>query len=254
MLYIHLILGEKSSDPDSPAYVPTLFTFTDSPAKCQAENNLKRWEAVQRRRQLRESQLEVDVDTEGNEGPIDSIVITDTHRSLCIQTDLTMLDLHSMEHDNQKRIEELQVLRNINSGYLRKEQLESKPDLLSFYTGLGNFSILMALFEFVSKGVEHTAHHKLSMFECFLMTLMKLRLNLSHYDLGFRFGICKATVGRIFKKWIFLMNSKMGTTLIKWPSREAIRQTMPFCFRVHDGLRVTAIIDCFELYIEKPST
>ena len=147
----------------------------------QAENNLKRWEAVQRRRQLRESLLEVDVDTEGNEGPIDSIVITDTHQSLCIQTDLTMLDLHSMEHDNQKWIEELQVLRNINSGYPRKEQLDSKPDLLSFYIGLGNFSILMALFKF---GVEHTAHHKLSMFECFLMTLMKLRLNLSHYDLG----------------------------------------------------------------------
>ena len=109
-----------------------------------------------------------------------------------------MLDLYSMVHDNQKWMEELQVLQNINSGYLRKEQLESKPVLLSFYTGLGNFSILMALFEFASKGVEHTGHHKLSMFECFLMTLMKLRLNSSHYDLGFQFGICKATVGKIF--------------------------------------------------------
>ena len=28
---------------------------------------------------------------------------------------------------------------------------------------------------------------------------------------------------------------------------------MPFCFRVHYGLRVVAIIDCFELFIEKPS-
>ena len=28
---------------------------------------------------------------------------------------------------------------------------------------------------------------------------------------------------------------------------------MPFCFRVHYGLKVTAIIDCFELFIEKPS-
>ena len=31
-----------------------------------------------------------------------------------------------MEHDNQKQMEELQVLQNINSGYPRKEQLESK--------------------------------------------------------------------------------------------------------------------------------
>ena len=45
----------------------------------------------------------------------------------------------------------------------------------------------------------------------------------------------------------------MGTTLIKWPTREAIQRTMPFCFRVHYGLKVTAIIDWFELFIEKPS-
>lgn len=52
----------------------------------------------------------------------------------------------------------------------------------------------------------------------------------------------------------FLMNSRLGTTLIKWPSRDAIQRTMPFCFRVHYGLKVTAIIDCFELFIEKPSS
>ena len=28
---------------------------------------------------------------------------------------------------------------------------------------------------------------------------------------------------------------------------------MPFCFQVNYGLRVTSIIDCFELFIEKPS-
>ena len=83
--------------------------------------------------------------------------------------------------------------------------------------------------------------------------IMKLRLNLNHFDLAFRFGISQTTVGRIFKKWIFLAYSRMGTTLIKWPTREAIQRTMPFCFRVHYGLKVTAIIDCFELFIEKPS-
>lgn len=45
----------------------------------------------------------------------------------------------------------------------------------------------------------------------------------------------------------------MSSSLIKWPSREALHRTMPFCFRVHYGLRVTAIIDCFEIFIEKPS-
>ena len=41
--------------------------------------------------------------------------------------------------------------------------------------------------------------------------------------------------------------------LIKWPDRECLQKTMPFCFRHHYGLRVVSIIDCFELFIEKPS-
>ena len=111
----------------------------------------------------------------------------------------------------------------------------------------------MAVFEFVAKDLHHSGHHKLAEFDCFLLTIMKLRLNLNHYDLAFRFGICQTTAGRIFKKWIFLMHSRMGDTLIKWPSRESLQRTMPFCFRAHYGLKVTAIIDCFELFIEKPS-
>ena len=49
------------------------------------------------------------------------------------------------------------------------------------------------------------------------------------------------------------MNVKMSDVLIKWLDREALQITTPFCFHVHYGLYVTAIIDCFELYIEKPS-
>ena len=41
--------------------------------------------------------------------------------------------------------------------------------------------------------------------------------------------------------------------LITWPDREALQRTMPFCFRPNYGLKVTSIIDCFELFIEKPS-
>ena len=41
--------------------------------------------------------------------------------------------------------------------------------------------------------------------------------------------------------------------LIKWPSRDSLQSTMPFCFRVHYGLTVVAIIDCLEVFIEKPS-
>ena len=48
------------------------------------------------------------------------------------------------------------------------------------------------------------------------------------------------------------MDNKIKDALIKWLSREALQRTMLFCFRAHYGLRVVAIIECFELFIEKP--
>lgn len=41
--------------------------------------------------------------------------------------------------------------------------------------------------------------------------------------------------------------------LLTWPDRESLRKTMPSCFRPNYGLKVTSIIDCFELFIKKPT-
>ena len=43
---------------------------------------------------------------------------------------------------------------------------------------------------------------KLCKFEYFTLTLMKLRLNASNYDLAFRFGINDSSVCHVFSKWI----------------------------------------------------
>ena len=243
-----LSVGARSADKDSPAYVPTLFSFSGSPAKCKGERNLQRWESAKRRRTMApEDDLQEEV-------AIDTMVVSETHRSLSVQTEQRGQDIDNLISDNQKRAEEIQALKQSNNGgYPSKQELENDTKLLTFYTGFECLTVLMAVFEFVAKDLHHSGHHKLAEFDCFLLTMMKLRLNLNHYDLAFRFGICQTTAGRIFKKWIFLMHSRMGNSLIKWPSRESLQRTTPFCFRVHYGLKVTAIIDCFELFIEKPS-
>lgn len=40
---------------------------------------------------------------------------------------------------------------------------------------------------------------------------------------------------------------------IKWPDREHLWKTMPMCFQYTFGRNVTVIIDCFEVFIEKPT-
>ena len=41
--------------------------------------------------------------------------------------------------------------------------------------------------------------------------------------------------------------------LIFWPERDQLWKTMPVCFQCLFGKKVTVIIDCFEVFIEKPS-
>ena len=110
----------------------------------------------------------------------------------------------------------------------------------------------MAIFKLVSTIIPDGGAAKLGKFEYFILTLMKLRLNASNYDLGFRFGISESSVSRVFSKWIEALDVRLSF-LVTWPDRESLQKTMPFCFRPNYGLRVTSFIDCFELFIEKPS-
>ena len=41
----------KSDDPQSPAYIPTIFSFTSSPLKRKANRDLLRYQAIKRREQ-----------------------------------------------------------------------------------------------------------------------------------------------------------------------------------------------------------
>ena len=81
---------------------------------------------------------------------------------------------------------------------------------------------------------------------------MRLRFNLSVQDLAYRFNISKSTVSRTFKTVIAVMFDCMHP-LLMWPDMDSLRLTMPMVFRRHYGLRVVVIIDCFEVFCDKPS-
>ena len=133
--------------------MPNLCSFNDTPAKYKAEKDLARWEAAERRRLSKDL---ITISTEpkeeetnyssDEEGEIDGVIVTNIHRSLTIQIDLTLQDLRNMEFNNQKHIE-VCTLQGHNSEYPSKEQLQGNSKLLLFYTGLQSFTIFMAIFE-----------------------------------------------------------------------------------------------------------
>ena len=70
-------------------------------------------------------------------------------------------------------------------------------------------------------------------------------------DLADRFGAHSVSVSRLFKDVLYLLYECLKFLII-WPEREAIRKTLPVAFR-EECPSCTCIIDCFKVFIEKPS-
>ena len=124
-------------------------------------------------------------------------------------------------------------------------------DKIRFYTGLPSMEVLMVVFEHVSPHVTRQTQ-SLSRFQEFIIVLMKLRLNVPLQDLAYRFVVSVSTISRIFSHWIVLMDTRLFP-FVYWPDRDQLWRTMPQCFQYAFGKKTTVVIDCFEVFIEKPS-
>lgn len=120
-----------------------------------------------------------------------------------------------------------------------------------FYTGLPAYDVLQTVYKYVLPFVVRKSP-TLSKFQEFVLTLMKLKLNMPMQDLAYRFGISLPTVSRIFLAWMVVLDVRLAP-LIRWPEREDLWRTMPQCFQVAFGNKTTVIIDCFEVFITRPS-
>ncbi len=132
-----------------------------------------------------------------------------------------------------------------------EDYFRDSEDKVRFYTGLPEFNVLKHVVDFVSPHVTRRSK-TLSPFQECVLVLMKLRLNVPSQDLAYRFDISLPTVSRIFSSWIVVLDTKLSN-LIYWPESEELWHTMPVCFQYSFGNKTTVIIDCFEVFIERPS-
>ena len=133
-----------------------------------------------------------------------------------------------------------------------EDYFKDSDDKTRFYTGLPDFHLLTKTFKFVSPYVTKRTK-TLSLFQKFVMVLIKLRLNVPNLDLAYRFEVSLSTVSRVFKAWMEVLDVRLSP-LISWPEREELWRTMPRCFQYTFGKALTTIIiDCFEIYIDRPS-
>lgn len=170
------------------------------------------------------------------------------------QTQMSCSDVVQLEEGLRDANEEIYQLREkVNTLTLNEDSFKNNDEKVKYYTGLPNFALLMTIFNFVAPHVASTHKNVLSKFQELLIVLMRLRLNLGFQDLAYRFGISVSTASRIFDRWLPIMDARISH-LVFWPEREMLQKTMPISFRQAFGNKVAVIIDCFEVFIDTPST
>lgn len=191
----------------------------------------------------------------------------------------------SMVESYVKKVNKLTKQLNNLKQCLRKEKVKNekmKPfttasittdEKMNFYTGITSIAMFNAIFTtmkpflrkldywqgnktFLSTKVRRrkSTQKKLSPKNAMLLTLMRLRLGLLNEDLADRFGISKATCCNTFKTWIRFLSETLGKGLVKWLPKESIQENMPRIFRKAGHGNVRVVIDCSEVFIERPKS
>ena len=240
--------------------MPSTFSHTKSPEKRKSEDSLKHFHRreAQKKRRIEEQKRQVAVGAlMSMSSETDEHMETDEHTetgSTCeasTQTDMTLADLSALDTECQNlRSENIKLKTKADSSHLLGEKsFMNNPDKVKCFTGLPNFAILMAIFNIIKPDFgERTA---MSPFHQFLMTCMRMRLNLTVQFCAYLFGVSVSTASRNFNDVINILDKKVVPLLIVWPGREALRQSLPTAFR-GTFMKCVSIIDCFEIFIDKP--
>ena len=141
----------------------------------------------------------------------------------------------------------------LQSRVISERFLSNDDKAVKYYTGLSSYEMLKCIFDFVTIGLPAGFFAcTCSPFEQYIIILMKLRLNLGDQDLAYRFGIHQSTVSRYFNKWLDVLYKKLSV-FVCWPERDQLMKTMPMEFR-SNFRKCVIIIDCFEVFIERPTS
>ena len=101
-----------------------------------------------------------------------------------------------------------------------EDEFRNDDKKVNFHTVLPSLDMLKAVFLRLNPFVARKAQH-ITRFQEFVMTLMKLRLNMPLEDLAYQFNVSVSTVSRTFQTWMVVMDVRLRP-LNKCPEREEL--------------------------------
>ena len=147
---------------------------------------------------------------------------------------------------------------NLNTAVARLTQVQFGANMIlnddektCFYTGLPTYQLFETLFSLLQSSAGsglliNEAKNK----DQFFATLVKLRQNVLMTDLAYRMNVTEATVSKFFHKWLNVMHINLKQLVI-WPDKDTLQHNLPSVFQGRFR-QVRCIIDCFEIFIERP--
>lgn len=278
---LHNVAGKKSDNPRSPDYIPSIFKYLSSPERRRKMMQLELFHRtlnsrLQRSREQasspspvpstacpQDNSKEPTVDyltekpeeTTHNEFESDFQLIpgdnSDTATLLC-SSENCKKNIKSLEMECQAlRTENMLLKQQMKRTELNETSLQNNDQKVHILTGLRTYSLLMTVFHFVAPYLKHESG--LTLFQQLMLALLKLRMNLSFDFLAYYFGVDSTSILKIFKHCISVMHCRLVPSLLMWPDRESLKESLPHAFRNSTFEKTICIIDCFEIFIEKPS-
>ena len=105
--------------------------------------------------------------------------------SKSMMTEMSVGDNELQSDNHALREEDRRLTEVITRQALNEQSLEGNNEKVKYYTGLTSIATLMALFNsFISQ-----SQCGLSLFQQYLVVLIKLRLNIANQYLGYQFGV-----------------------------------------------------------------
>ena len=182
---------------------------------------------------------------------------TATCRQQIASLECTIKQLQSEKNEVEMNLfEQLTVVHEENQRLQEKlrltkfcvEVIQNNDTKTCFYTGLPCFDLFKTLFEML-KGYTQTQPDSKGL-DQFFAVLVKLRLNVPIQFLADRLDCSKAQFSGFFHMWLDAMYHNLKQ-LIVWPEAQTLQENLPTSFKKHYS-KVRCIIDCFEVFIEKP--
>jgi len=173
-------------------------------------------------------------------------------------------DTPRVDVDIGKLLEEINVLK-VENEKLRKvntdlkksnfdiETILQSDELCRHYTGLSS-KVVQLLCELRGKIWDCNKFNSVKILSGnnqILLTLIKLRRNLSYQDLAFRFGVSISTVQTVFTTNTKILHELLFVNFMKEiPSREKNQMFIPKCFEPYRNFGI--VLDCTEIYSDAP--